>query len=98
VPPEPISSGGRIVDGNLGDAAPRASRFLGSSPRRGSSHAVSTFEPRLGIVLDLGATWNLPRRNGRRRAIGVTMLGARVSAEQAAEWRRHSVDSRTYVR
>jgi 2-(1,2-epoxy-1,2-dihydrophenyl)acetyl-CoA isomerase len=51
-----------------------------------SAFFVSTFGPRLGIVPDLGATWNLPRRIGRARALGATMLGGRVTAQQAAEW------------
>jgi 2-(1,2-epoxy-1,2-dihydrophenyl)acetyl-CoA isomerase len=51
-----------------------------------SAFFVSTFGPRLGIVPDLGATWNLPRRIGRARALGVTLLGGRVTAEQAADW------------
>ena len=51
-----------------------------------STFLVATFGPRLGIVPDLGSTWSLPRRAGRARAMGMAMLGDRVSAEQAAEW------------
>lgn len=51
-----------------------------------SAFFVATFGPRLGIVPDLGTTWNLPRRAGRARALGITMLGDRISAEQAVDW------------
>ena len=51
-----------------------------------STFFVATFGPRLGIVPDLGSTWSLPRRAGRSRAMGMAMLGDRISAEQAAEW------------
>lgn len=51
-----------------------------------SAFFVATFGPRLGIVPDLGSTWSLPQRIGRARALGVTMLGERFSADEAAEW------------
>jgi 2-(1,2-epoxy-1,2-dihydrophenyl)acetyl-CoA isomerase len=41
---------------------------------------------RLGLVPDSGATWFLPRLVGRGRALGLAMLGERLSAAQAAEW------------
>ena len=34
----------------------------------------------------MGSTWSLPRRTGRARAMGMAMLGDRISAEQAAQW------------
>jgi 2-(1,2-epoxy-1,2-dihydrophenyl)acetyl-CoA isomerase len=42
--------------------------------------------PRLGLVPDLGASWFLRRQLGRARAMGMTLLGERLSAEQAAQW------------
>ena len=51
-----------------------------------SASFVATFGPRLGIVPDLGTTWSLPQRVGRARALGITMLGDRFSAEEAVEW------------
>jgi 2-(1,2-epoxy-1,2-dihydrophenyl)acetyl-CoA isomerase len=51
-----------------------------------SAFFVATFGPRLGIVPDLGTTWSLPTRAGRARALGLTMLGERITAEQAEEW------------
>lgn len=51
-----------------------------------SATFVSTFGPRLGIVPDLGTTWHLPARIGRARALGMAMLGDRISADDAAEW------------
>lgn len=44
------------------------------------------FGPRLGICPDLGTTWQLATRLGRARALGLALLGDRVSADQAAEW------------
>ena len=51
-----------------------------------SAFFVATFGPRLGIVPDLGSTWSLPRRAGRSRALGMAMLGDRITAVQAADW------------
>lgn len=41
---------------------------------------------RLGLVPDSGGTWTLPRLVGNARALGLTLLGERLSAEQAAAW------------
>ncbi|HTV97075.1 MAG TPA: 2-(1,2-epoxy-1,2-dihydrophenyl)acetyl-CoA isomerase PaaG [Steroidobacteraceae bacterium] len=41
---------------------------------------------RLGLVPDSGGTWNLPRLVGTARALGLTLLGEKLSAEQAAAW------------
>ena len=41
---------------------------------------------RLGLVPDLGASWFLREQVGRARAMGMTLLGDRLSAEQAAQW------------
>ena len=41
---------------------------------------------RLGLVPDSGATWFLPRLVGNARAIGLSMLGDKLPAEQAADW------------
>ncbi len=51
-----------------------------------SAFFVATFGPNLGIVPDMGATWSIPARVGRARALGITLLGDRVSAEQALQW------------
>ena len=51
-----------------------------------SAFFVATFGPNLGIAPDLGVTWHLPRRVSRARALGITLLGDRISAEQALEW------------
>lgn len=51
-----------------------------------SAFFVATFGPNLGIVPDMGTTWNLPRRIGRARTLSMTLLGDRVSATQAEEW------------
>lgn len=51
-----------------------------------SAFFVATFGPRLGIVPDLGSTWSLPNRIGQARAMGMAMLGDRISASQAVEW------------
>ncbi|WP_382324815.1 enoyl-CoA hydratase-related protein [Hydrogenophaga sp. UC242_50] len=44
------------------------------------------FAPALGLVPDLGASWTLPRAVGRARALGLTLLGDRLSAQDAAQW------------
>jgi 2-(1,2-epoxy-1,2-dihydrophenyl)acetyl-CoA isomerase len=41
---------------------------------------------RLGLVPDSGATWFLPRLVGRARALGLAMLGEKLSAADAAQW------------
>jgi 2-(1,2-epoxy-1,2-dihydrophenyl)acetyl-CoA isomerase len=41
---------------------------------------------RLGLVPDSGGTWTLPRLVGNARALGMTLLGDKIAAEQAAGW------------
>ncbi|MEJ1961199.1 MAG: 2-(1,2-epoxy-1,2-dihydrophenyl)acetyl-CoA isomerase PaaG [Gammaproteobacteria bacterium] len=41
---------------------------------------------KLGLVPDSGGTWSLPRLVGPARAIGLTFLGEKLGAEQAAAW------------
>lgn len=41
---------------------------------------------RLGLVPDSGGTWFLPRLVGRAHAMGLAMLGDKLSAEQALQW------------
>ncbi len=41
---------------------------------------------KIGLVPDSGGTWFLPRLVGHARAMGLAMLGDKVSAEQAAQW------------
>src|SRR5262245_46162408 len=41
---------------------------------------------RLGLVPDSGGTWFLPRLVGTARAMGLALLGDKLSAEQAAQW------------
>jgi 2-(1,2-epoxy-1,2-dihydrophenyl)acetyl-CoA isomerase len=41
---------------------------------------------KLGLLPDSGGTWTLPRLVGTARALGMTMLGNKLSAEQAAAW------------
>jgi 2-(1,2-epoxy-1,2-dihydrophenyl)acetyl-CoA isomerase len=51
-----------------------------------SAYFYLPFAPALGLVPDLGASWALPRAIGRARALGLTLLGDRLSAEDAARW------------
>jgi 2-(1,2-epoxy-1,2-dihydrophenyl)acetyl-CoA isomerase len=51
-----------------------------------SAYFLQPFTPKLGIVPDMGVTWFLPNQIGRARAFGLTMLGDKLTAEQAAEW------------
>jgi len=41
---------------------------------------------KLGLVPDSGGTWFLPRLVGTARALGLALLGEKLSAEQAASW------------
>jgi len=41
---------------------------------------------KLGLVPDTGGTWTLPRLVGTARAMGLALLGERLSAEQAEAW------------
>lgn len=40
----------------------------------------------IGLIPDAGATWLLPRLVGAQRAMGMAMLGERITAEQAHNW------------
>lgn len=51
-----------------------------------SAFFVATFGPNLGIVPDMGTTWNLPLRAGRARALGLALLGERIPAAKAEQW------------
>src|SRR5207248_11432033 len=50
-----------------------------------SASFVQAFS-RLGLVPDAGGTWFLPRLVGTARAMGLALLGEKLSAEQAAAW------------
>jgi 2-(1,2-epoxy-1,2-dihydrophenyl)acetyl-CoA isomerase len=41
---------------------------------------------KIGLVPDSGGTWILPRLVGHARALGLTLLGEKLPAEQAAQW------------
>jgi 2-(1,2-epoxy-1,2-dihydrophenyl)acetyl-CoA isomerase len=41
---------------------------------------------KLGLLPDSGGTWTLPRLVGLSRALGLTLLGNKLTAEQAAAW------------
>ncbi|MBV0931848.1 2-(1,2-epoxy-1,2-dihydrophenyl)acetyl-CoA isomerase PaaG [Marinobacterium weihaiense] len=41
---------------------------------------------KIGLVPDSGGTWTLPRLVGHARATALTMLGDKISAEQAMAW------------
>lgn len=41
---------------------------------------------KLGLVPDTGGTWHLPRLVGPARAMGLALLGERLTAAQAADW------------
>lgn len=51
-----------------------------------SAYFYLPFIPKLGIVPDLGSTWFIERLAGRGRALALTLLGDRVSAERAVQW------------
>ena len=71
-------------------ASPRARAPISRSPatwssRRASASFVQAFS-KLGLIPDSGGTWILPRLVGDARALGLTLLGDKLSAEQAAAW------------
>ncbi|MFL6659666.1 MAG: 2-(1,2-epoxy-1,2-dihydrophenyl)acetyl-CoA isomerase PaaG [Massilia sp.] len=41
---------------------------------------------KLGLIPDTGGTWHLPRLVGHARAMGMAMLGEKLSAEKAEQW------------
>ncbi len=50
-----------------------------------SANFVQAFS-KLGLIPDSGGTWFLPRLVGDARALGLTLLGNKLPAEQAAAW------------
>ena len=53
-----------------------------------AKRSASFLEPfcKLGLVPDTGGTYFLPRLAGAARAMGMAMLGEKVTAQQAADW------------
>jgi 2-(1,2-epoxy-1,2-dihydrophenyl)acetyl-CoA isomerase len=51
-----------------------------------SSRFVQVFVPQLGLIPDMGCTWQLPRRIGRARALGLAFFGDSLDAETAERW------------
>lgn len=51
-----------------------------------SAYFYLPFVPALGLVPDMGASWIVPRAVGRARALGLTLTGEKLSAQQAADW------------
>lgn len=50
-----------------------------------SARFIQAFS-KLALVPDNGGTWLLPRLTTRQRALGLTLLGDKLSAQQAADW------------
>jgi 2-(1,2-epoxy-1,2-dihydrophenyl)acetyl-CoA isomerase len=50
-----------------------------------SASFVQSFA-KVGLIPDSGGTWTLPRLVGQARALGLMMLGDKISAEQAEQW------------
>lgn len=51
-----------------------------------SARFLLTFTSKLGLVPDLGTSWQLAHHLGRARALGVLLTGKPVPAAQAADW------------
>jgi len=41
---------------------------------------------KLGLIPDAGGSWFLPHKIGRSRALGLAMLGDKLSADKAEQW------------
>lgn len=41
---------------------------------------------KLGLIPDTGGTWHLPRLVGHARAMGMSLLGEKITAEKAEQW------------
>ncbi|GDX03934.1 2-(1,2-epoxy-1,2-dihydrophenyl)acetyl-CoA isomerase PaaG [Buttiauxella sp. A111] len=50
-----------------------------------SANFIMSFS-KLGLVPDCGGTWYLPRLAGRARAMGLALMGDKLSAQQALDW------------
>jgi 2-(1,2-epoxy-1,2-dihydrophenyl)acetyl-CoA isomerase len=50
-----------------------------------SAKFIQSFTP-IGLIPDSGGTWVLPRLVGQARALGLTLTGEPLPAEQAADW------------
>jgi 2-(1,2-epoxy-1,2-dihydrophenyl)acetyl-CoA isomerase len=50
-----------------------------------SASFIQSFS-KIGLVPDAGGTWILPRLVGKARAMGLALLGEKLSAEQAVDW------------
>lgn len=50
-----------------------------------SAYFIQSFV-RIGLAPDTGVSWQLPRRVGLSRALGMALLAERISAQQAADW------------
>lgn len=50
-----------------------------------SAYFVQSFV-RIGLAPDTGVSWQLPRRVGLARALGMALLAERITAQQAADW------------
>ena len=50
-----------------------------------SASFIQSFS-KIGLVPDSGGTWTLPRLIGNARALGLAMLGDKLSAGEAADW------------
>ena len=53
-----------------------------------ATRSASFIQPfcKLGLVPDTGGTYHLPRLVGTARAMGLALLGDKLTAEQAADW------------
>lgn len=50
-----------------------------------SANFIQAFS-KIGLIPDSGGTWFLPRLVGHARAMGLTLLGDKLPAEQAVQW------------
>lgn len=50
------------------------------------AYFILTFAPKLNLIPDMGTSWFLPHFIGTARSKAITLLGEKISAQQAEQW------------
>ena len=81
--PKPVIS---VVDGAAAGAGASLALAADLTLASERSFFLFPFAPKLGLIPDLGANWALVHRMGEARAMGVALLGGRLTGRKAADW------------